>query len=212
MSKGPHRVIFLVTVFLVTLLTGQQQSVEEWEKQTFERQPPEKVMDAAGIKPGMVIGEVGAGRGRFTMHLARRVGNKGKIFANDIDAEGLAYLRERCESEGILNVEIILGEIDDPLLPEGTLDMVFMVWTYHFLDEPVAMLKKLLPALKPGGTVVLVEPDPIRGPGGDDHGISPERMRREAEQAGFEVVSIEDFLPWDLMFVLKIIERMGVRL
>ena len=212
MSKGPHIVLFLVTVFLVTFLTGQQQSVEEWEKQTFERQPPEKVMDAAGIKPGMVIGEVGAGRGRFTVHLARRVGNKGKIYANDIDAEGLSYLRRRCESEGIRNVEIILGEIDDPLLPEGTLDMVFMVWTYHFLDDPVAMLKKLLPTLKPGGTVVLVEPDPIRGPGGEDHGISPERMRREAVQAGFEVIRIEDFLPWDLMFVLKIIERRGVRL
>ncbi len=204
MAKGAYTGLFLATVFLVTLLTGQQQSVEEWEKQTFERQPPEEVMDAAGIKPGMVIGEVGAGRGRFTVHLARRVGPKGKIFANDIDAEGLAYLRERCQREGILNVEIILGEIDDPLLPEGALDMVFMVWTYHFLDQPVAMLKKLLPTLKPGGTVVLVEPDPIRGPGGEDHGISPERMRREAEQAGFEVVSIEDFLPWDLMFVLKI--------
>ena len=204
MSKGFCISILLVAVFMATLLTGQQQSVEEWEKQTFERQPPEKVMDAAGIKPGMVIGEVGAGRGRFTMHLARRVGNKGKIFANDIDAEGLSYLRERCQREGILNVEIILGEIDDPLLPEGTLDMVFMVWTYHFLDQPVAMLKKLLPALKPGGTVVLVEPDPIRGPGGEDHGISPERMRREAEQAGFEVVRIEDFLPWDLIFILKI--------
>jgi SAM-dependent methyltransferase len=204
MSKGPHSVLFLVTVFLVTFLTGQQQSVEEWEKQTFERQPPEKVMDAAGIKPGMVIGEVGAGRGRFTLHLARRVGNRGKILANDIDEESLAYLRERCQREDIRNVEIILGEIDDPLLPEGTLDMVFMVWTYHFLDEPVAMLKKLLPTLKSGGTIVLVEPDPIRGPGGEDHGISPERMRREAEQAGFELVRIEDFLPWDLMFVLKI--------
>ena len=204
MSKGPHSVLFLVTVFLVTFLTGQQQSVEEWEKQTFERQPPEKVMDAAGIKPGMVIGEVGAGRGRFTLHLARRVGNRGKILANDIDEESLAYLRERCQREDIRNVEIILGEIDDPLLPEGTLDMVFMVWIYHFLDEPVVMLKKLFPTLKSGGTIVLVEPDPIRGPGGEDHGISPERMRREAEQAGFELVRIEDFLPWDLMFVLKI--------
>jgi ubiquinone/menaquinone biosynthesis C-methylase UbiE len=203
MSKAPGTALVFMTVFLAAYMTGQQQSVEEWERQTFERQPPEKVMDAAGIEPGMVIGEVGAGRGRFTMHLARRVGDKGKIIANDIDAEGLAYLRERCRREGVLNVETILGEVDDPLLPEGALDMVFMVWTYHFLDQPVAMLKKLLPTLKPGGTVVLVEPDPVRGPGGEDHGVAPERMRREAARAGFEVVRIEDFLDWDLIFVLK---------
>ena len=193
----------VLVIFLGALLAGQQQSVEEWEKTTFERQPPEKVMDAAGIEPGMVVGEVGAGRGRFTMFLARRVGKTGKILANDIDADGLAYLRERCQREGIRNVEIILGEADDPHFPAGALDMVFMVWTYHFFDQPVAMLRKLLPALKPGGTMVLVEPDPVRGPGGEDHGISPERMRREAKLAGFDVVRIEDFLPWDLIFVLK---------
>jgi SAM-dependent methyltransferase len=189
---------------MVTVVIGQQQSIEEWEKQTFLKQPPGKVMDAAGIKPGMIIGEVGAGRGRFTMHLARRVGTEGKILANDIDADGLAYLRERCQRAGITNVETILGEVDDPRFPEESLDMVFMVWTYHYFDQPITMLKKLIPALKSGGTVVLVEPDPIRGPGGSDHGISPERMRRDAAQAGLEVVRIEDFLPWDLIFILKV--------
>ena len=183
---------------------AQQQRIEAWEKQTFINQPPDKVMDAAGIAPGMIIGEVGAGRGRFTMHLARRVGAKGKILANDIDTEGLAYLRDRCKRAGVTNVETILGEVDDPKLPEGALDVVFMVWTYHFFDQPIAMLKKLIPALKPGGFMVLVEPDPIRGPGGSDHGISPERMRRDAAQAGFKVVRIEDFLPEDLIFILKI--------
>ncbi len=204
MSILTYTMRVLVALFMVNLLIGQQQSIEEWEKKTFIKQPPEKVMDAAGIKSGMIIGEVGAGRGRFTMHLARRVGTKGKILANDIDADGLAYLRERCQKAGITNVEIILGEVDDPHFPEGDLDMVFMFCTYHFFDHPINMLKKLLPALKTGGTIVLVEPDPIRGPYGADHGISPERMRRDAAQAGFEVVRIEDFLPEDLIFILKI--------
>jgi SAM-dependent methyltransferase len=178
MSKLTCTVRILVTLFMVNILIGQQQSIEDWEKQTFIKQPPEKVMDAAGIEPGMIIGEVGA--------------------------EGLACLDERCRRAGINNVETILGDIDDPHFPRGTLDMIFMVWTYHFFDQPIAMLKKLLPALKPGSTIVLVEPDPIRGPGGEDHGISPERMRQDAAQAGLEVVRIEDFLPEDLIFVLKI--------
>jgi ubiquinone/menaquinone biosynthesis C-methylase UbiE len=184
--------------------TSQQQSLEEWESQTFERQPPEQVMDAAGIEPGMVVGEVGAGRGRFTLHLARRVGPEGRILANDIDAESLELLRERCADANLSNVEIILGEVDDPLFPEATLDMAFMVATYHWFDQPVAMLKNILTALKPGATVFLVEPDPVRGPGGTDHGVSAERMRREAAEAGFELVRTETFLPEDLIFVLRV--------
>jgi len=79
-----------------------------------------------------------------------------------------------------------------------------MVWTYHFFDKPVAMLKSLIPALKPGATVVLVDPDPVRGPGGGDHGVTPERMRREAAEAGFELVRTETFLPEDLIFILRL--------
>jgi ubiquinone/menaquinone biosynthesis C-methylase UbiE len=184
--------------------SGQQKAMEEWERQTFIKQPPEKVMDAAGIKPGMVIGEVGAGRGRFTMHLARRVGGEGKILANDIDSESLKFLRERCKSAGINNVETIHGKVDDPLFPKASLDMVFMVWAYHYFDQPVAMLKGILPALKPGASVVLVEPDPVRGPGGGDHGVSIERMSREASETGFELVRTETFLPEDFIFILRI--------
>ena len=193
----------------LSLFAGQQQSVEKWEKRTFEKQPPQRVMDSAGIKPGMVIGEVGAGRGRFTVHLARRVGPEGRVYANDIDPDGLAYLRERCRKAGISNVEIIQGKLDDPLLPEGKLDMVFMVWTYHFFEKPLLMLKKLKTSLKPGGTVVLVEPDPVRGPGGADHGISVERMRSDAKKTGFELVRTENFLPQDLIFILRIRDDSG---
>jgi ubiquinone/menaquinone biosynthesis C-methylase UbiE len=201
-------VLAIVLGFLLagnaTIATDQDRSVEEWEKKTFEKQPPDKVMDAAGIKLGMVVGEVGAGRGRFTMHLARRVGPTGKILANDIDSDALSYLDERCRLAGIDNVETILGKVDDPLFPKNSLDMAFMVWTYHFVDEPVALLKSLLPALKPEATVVLVEPDPVRGPGGSDHGISPERMGKEAAEAGFELERTENFLPEDLFFVLRL--------
>ncbi len=87
----------LLLVGGAAVATGQRQSVEEWEKRTFTKQPPERVMDAAGVVPEMVVGEVGAGRGRFTMQLARRVGPAGKILANDIDVDALEYLRERCQ-------------------------------------------------------------------------------------------------------------------
>jgi ubiquinone/menaquinone biosynthesis C-methylase UbiE len=185
------------------VMLDQSESLEAWEAKTLEKQPPEKVMDAAGVQPGMVVGEVGAGLGRFTVHLARRVGPGGRILANDIDAGALSFLHDRCAKAGIDNVETILGKEADALFPEGTLDLVFMVATYHWFDQPVAMLESLTPALKPGATVFMVEPDPERGPGGSDHGVSTDRVRREAAEAGFELIRTETFLPEDLIFVLR---------
>lgn len=203
--KKSLRYLSIIMLFLTAIMAAdQQQSIEEWEKKTFLKQPPEKVMDTAGINPGMVIGEVGAGRGRFTMHLAHRVGPKGKIFANDIDAEALAYLRERCKRAGITNVETILGDEIDPLFPKKSLDIIFMVWTYHYVAQPLPLLKNLPKSLKPGGTVVLVEPKPGLVYEGQDHGISPERMRRDAEQAGFKLERTEKYLEEDFIFILHL--------
>ena len=53
-----------------------RQLAEGREERSNEIQPPELVMDILGIRPGMIIGEVGAGRGRVTVHLAARVGDK----------------------------------------------------------------------------------------------------------------------------------------
>jgi len=88
---------------------------------------PDKVMDATGVRAGMAIGEVGAGQGYFTFWLSRRVGDTGRIYANDIDRSALAYIQRRCASEGVRNIETIRGRVEDPLFPEAMLDMVFGV-------------------------------------------------------------------------------------
>ena len=192
----------------------QRKRVEAWEKRINEdRQPPDKVMDAIGVKPGMVIGEVGAGRGRYTVHLARRVGNKGKIFANDINADALSYLRERCRRNDIRNIEIILGKNDDPLLPENALDMVVMVWVYHMLDQPLPMLKNLKPSLKSGATLVILDPpdeeiiEEIKSMGGKiepDRLTISEQIKKVGAEAGFELIRTESFLPKDDIYILKV--------
>jgi SAM-dependent methyltransferase len=180
-------------------------------------QPPAKVMDAVGVKPGMVIGELGAGRGRYTVHLAGRVGASGKVYANDIDAEALAYLRERCVREKLMNVEIILGTVDDPRFPAGRLDMVFMVWVYHMLEHPATILKNIVPALKAGATVVLVEPIPseteaeikmVTAHTGktptDIHVVTRTNLAADAALAGLEIVqAMEGLLEKDNIYVLR---------
>jgi len=147
-------------VLAAAALSARTDLQEYGERRDNERQPPDKVMNALGIKPGLTIGEVGAGHGRYTVHLAARVGPAGKVYAEDIDSPSLDYLRGRIKRTGLSNVEVILGKVDDPLFPKAGLDMVFMVWVYHMLESPAALLKNIVPGLKPGATIVMVEPVP----------------------------------------------------
>ena len=161
-------------------------------------------MNAIGVKPGMVIGEIGAGRGRYTVHLAQRVGDTGKVLANDIDANALAYLRERLKRNRITNVATILGREDHPLFPPHSLDMAIMVWVYHHLEQPVAMLKNLAPSLKASAPVVILDPDPDQeGELDSPRPSSKERVASEAREAGFELVRIDTFLPRDVIYILR---------
>ena len=199
-------VLILILSAGLTSWAFPQTSLEErGERRTNERQPPDKIMAAIGVKAGMVIGEVGSGQGRFTVHLAQRVGESGKIYANDINESSLEHLRDRCKRLGLDNVDIILGQVEDPLFPKASLDMAFMILTYHHLAKPATLLKNLIPSLKPGATVVVVDPDPEKD--NDRWGresTSEEKMRKEAGEAGLELVRVETFLERDNIFILKV--------
>ena len=165
---------------------------------------PDKVMDAVGVKPGMIIGEVGAGHGYFTFHLSRRVGDSGRIYANDIASRALASLRRKAENEGITNIETIIGEVEDPLLPMGILDMVFIVNAFHDLAKPVELLNNLVPSLKPDAPVVIIDRDPskFRDPAG--HFLTQEEILEMIGESDFELDRIETFLPQHNIYILRV--------
>ncbi|HEX9973035.1 MAG TPA: hypothetical protein VGD14_13275, partial [bacterium] len=66
--------LFLVASLMVISLCQSQNDSDAWERRHNAYQPPEQVMDSLGVKPGMVIAEIGAGRGRYVVHMANRVG------------------------------------------------------------------------------------------------------------------------------------------
>jgi arsenite methyltransferase len=167
---------------------------------------PDKVMDAVGVKPRMIIGEVGAGHGYFTFHLSRRVGDSGKVYANDIASRALASLRRKCENEGITNIETIVGEVEDPLLPKGILDMVFIVNAFHDLAKPVELLNNLVPSLKPDAPVVIIDRDPSKFRDSAGHFLTEEEILGMIGQSDFALDRIETFLPQHNIYILRVMK------
>jgi len=162
-------------------------------------QPPDQVMDAIGVKKGMVVAEIGAGRGRYVMQLAVRVGENGKVYAEDIDAPSLQYLERRCERGGLKNVETILGDATDPKLPEGELDLIFIISAYHHFNDPVALLKNARPALKRDGILAIGEWVSLDESNSEYN--TPEQMESQMNAAGYTLDRIETFLEKNDMYI-----------
>jgi len=117
----------------------------------------DKALDAVGVKPRTIVGEVGAGAGYVVFKLSARVGPSGKVYAEDIVASFLNMLKARATHRGLANIETVLGTPEDAKLPAATFDLIFMHATIQFIDKPVAMLNSLTRCLKPGGKIVVVE-------------------------------------------------------
>ncbi len=182
----------------------QEEQAHPGEEAQNSLQPPEKIMDAIGLKPGMVIGEVGAGWGRFTVHLARRVGDNGLVYANDIDKGALAILEQTIKKNGLGNIKIILGQIHDPCFPPRSLDMAFMINVYNAFEDPVRFLRNITPALKPGGTLAIVLDDPAKSGGESERSATREAFLASVNKAGYKVEKEETFLPRDGLYVLRL--------
>jgi ubiquinone/menaquinone biosynthesis C-methylase UbiE len=160
-------------------------------------------MDALGIGDGSVVADLGAGGGWFTIRLARRVGPNGIVYAEDIQRQMIQAIEQRVQREGLSNVRTLLGTSLDPHLPDGALDAVLVVDTYHEMEQPVVLLTNLARALKPDGRIGIVDFTREGGGPGPDMAerVDPERIIRDATAAGLELRSRETFLRYQYMLV-----------
>ncbi len=155
------------------------------------------------LKPGQKVCDLGCGNGYLTLPMAEAVGDEGKVYAVDIQAEMLKMLRIRADKEGKENIVYIQGELHDPKLPVGVLDLVLLVDVYHEFSHPEHMLRAIRASLKPGGRVALVEyrSEDDTVPIKPDHKMSKEQIMKEFPPNGFRLVESFDELPWQhLMF------------
>jgi predicted methyltransferase len=177
----------------------------------------QSVMDLMGIKPGSRVADIGAGGGWFVVRAARRVGPQGVVYAQEILPKFTTFIAQRARREGLRNVRTILGTTDDPKLPANTMDAVLVLNAYHEFEKPLAMLRQIRLAMKPGARLAFIERDepelrrqaqeayaktglikkrvdekPDNDPASDDHRLAREIVIREAVSAGFRLVKTVD--------------------
>jgi len=165
---------------------------------------PERALDALNLKPGMVVADIGAGVGYMSLRMAKRVGPSGKVYANDLQPEMLAKLRENAARGGIANVITVLGDVADPKLPLNTMDLVLLADVYHEFSQPEQMLRKIRETLKPDGRLVLLEyraEDP-RIPINPEHKMTVAQVKAELEPEGFVLQRAIETLPRQHILIL----------
>jgi ubiquinone/menaquinone biosynthesis C-methylase UbiE len=204
MKQHPFRILAAAIIgltfsFIISSAAAQTSARDAWQQ-------PEKIMDSLGIRRGMIVGEAGAGDGYFTFHLAKRVGDEGKVIANDIDKRALQRLFDRCTREHVQNIDTLLGKIDDPLFPSGALDCVVMMMAFHDFEKPVEWMKNVAPALKPGAFLAIIDQDPDKTKRDRGHFWTKEKVLATMEKTEFELVRLFTFLERDNIYMYRLKE------
>lgn len=196
----PHRqywrrlqLLFLAAAFISGCAQLKQCAYEGFNREGWQK--PARVIESLELKPGSVVADLGAGGGYFTFRLAEAVGNSGKVYAVDIDRDMIRLIGERARQEGVANVQVLLAQPNDPMLPAEGVDLIFTVNTYHHLNNRPAYFAGLRRYLRPEGRIVIIDFDRrawLENLFG--HSVSGEQIQREMEQAGYRRVQNFDFL------------------
>lgn len=178
---------------------------EGWGRDRWQQ--PDKVVDTLALAPGTAVADIGAGGGYFAFRLAEAVGPTGKVYAVDVDPDMTAYLEQRAATEKVQHLEVVLAPTDAPGLAEASVDLLFTCNTYHHLDDPAAYFARAKTSLRPGGRVAILD---FNGHGWFSrlfaHATPAEQIRRDMEQAGYDLVAQPDFLSQQNFLIFRVVE------
>jgi len=167
-------------------------------------QQPQRILDSLDIREGMIIGEAGAGSGYFTFHLAKRVGDKGHIYANDISNNALEDIEEKKEEEGVQNITTISGNVKDPLFPIDTLDLVIMMRAFHDFQYPVEWMKNVQRYMRARAPLIIIDQDPDKAGEGRSHFKTRQEILNIMAKTDLILVEVKDFLERDNIYIYKL--------
>jgi SAM-dependent methyltransferase len=159
-------------------------------------QMPDDVVRLMAIAPGMTVADLGAGTGYFEARLAAAVGPEGHVLALDVEPSMIAYMQERFAREGLTNVEARQVPYDTAGLEPGSVDRILIVDTWHHVENRTAYAAALGAALRPGGTITIVDftMESPHGPPAEMR-LTPDAVIAELTSAGLTAARIEEPLP-----------------
>jgi ubiquinone/menaquinone biosynthesis C-methylase UbiE len=153
----------------------------------------ERVMNHLGIRPGLRVADIGAGKGYYTVRLARRLGRDATIYAEDISADYLHELEARLRRERISGVKIVVGVPRDPRLPAASIDVAILSHVYHEIENPYEFFYNLHRSLAPQARVAIIDNDKPT----QSHGTPPKLLRCELRAAGYREAGFWPLKPAD---------------
>lgn len=192
---------FVVILVFCTPLAAQYASDDWKERDTWMN--VSEIFEMAQIEKGMHVADVGCHEGYLTVHLSKKVTADGQVYAVDVEEYRLDALKEHLDDRNIGNVEVILGDYDNPKLPSGMLDVVILMDTYHEIEEYLEVLGRIKEALKPTGRLLVLEKLKTHKKGKSReeqaraHTLSAAYVKKELKQVGFEIIKeVKDFGNW----------------
>ncbi|QEF98509.1 Ubiquinone/menaquinone biosynthesis C-methyltransferase UbiE [Stieleria maiorica] len=151
-----------------------------------------EVLQACGIKPGDSVADIGAGTGFYSRLFADAVGNDGWVFAVDISPRFLEHINFKARQDQVHNLTAVLCSDRSVNLPPKSIDVAFICDTYHHFEYPYATIESIFKAIKPGGSLIVIDFDRIPGKSREfilGHvRAGKDVFRGEIEKGGFEFV------------------------
>ena len=161
-----------------------------------------------GLRPGMVVADIGAGTGYYARRIAPLVGagnSGGLVMAVDVQPEMIQMLGDLAKKANLPNIKPVLATVDNVNLPAASVDLAIMVDVYHELAFPYEVMESVVRALKPGGRVVYVEyraEDP-KVPIKALHKMSEAQVKKEAAAHALVYERTASTLPWQHAIVFS---------
>src|SRR6267142_1135611 len=145
------------------------------------------------ILPPLVVADLGAGEGLLSELLARRCK---KVIAVDNSEKIVAFGIAKAKKNNLKNLEFRLGNLQNPPIEAGSVDLFFLSQALHHAEEPALSLASAYKMLKPGGQILILDLakhnfQRARELYGDRWlGFAESDLHRWLEEAGFKKIEI----------------------
>lgn len=164
-----------------------------------------EIIKNLNIENRMVIADIGSGGGYFAQEFSRKVGEKGMVYAIDINHKALEFISDNFEKEGIKNAKTLLGNFNGVNLPEKSVDLIFLRNVFHHLSGQEEYFRNIKKILKDDGKIAIIDYNQkgFSLSGFLGHYTPENKLLDIMGRAGFSRFEKFDFLPNQLFMTFK---------